>query len=67
MKKLKLKKWVKVVMTLLVIHITFFIWRNTGTLGSLANYNDFYLVLCWLAWAYLLIGQVLVYKTIWEH
>lgn len=66
MKKRRLKRWVKVVLTLIVIHISFFIWKQTGTLGELAQKSDFYLVLCASAWGYLLIGQVLIYEIIWN-
>lgn len=66
MKKLKLKKWVRVVLTLIAIHVSFFIWRNTGTLGSLAQNDKFYLVLCVLSWFYLLAGQIFIYEKIWK-
>lgn len=63
---MRLKKWVKVVLTIIMIHICFFIWRNTGTLGELAQHDKVYLVLCVLSWFYLLIGQVLIYEKIWK-
>lgn len=66
MKKLKLKKWVRVVLTLITIHLSFFIWKNTGTLGSLAQHDKFYLALCLMSWGYLLIGQVFIYEAIWK-
>lgn len=66
MKKLRVKKWVRVVLTLIAIHVSFFIWRNTGTLGSLAQHDKLYLVLCTLSWGYLLIGQVFIYEKIWK-
>lgn len=64
--KKRLKKWVKVVITLLVIHISFFIWKQTGILGSLAQRDTFYLILCVASWMYLVFGQVLIYEKIWE-
>lgn len=63
---MKLRKWVKVVLTLITIHLTFFIWRNTGTFGELAQHDKFYLTLCVLSWGYLLIGQVFIYEKIWK-
>lgn len=66
MKKLRLKRWVKVVLTLVAIHISFFIWKQAGIVGRLSQTSDFYLVMCWLTWIYLLIGQVFIYKKIWE-
>lgn len=63
---MKLKKWVRVVLTLITIHVSFFIWRNTGTLGTLAQHDNFYLILCVLSWTHLLIGQVFIYEKIWK-
>ena len=63
---MKLKRWVKFVLTLIVIHITFFIWKQTGTLGELAQTNRIYLIMCVLSWFYLLIGQILIYEKIWK-
>lgn len=63
---MKLKRWVRVVLTLIVIHISFFIWKQTGTLGRLAQTNNIYLIMCVLSWIYLLIGQILIYERIWK-
>ena len=63
---MRLKRWVRVLITLLVIHISFFIWKQTGSLGSLAQTSNTYLVLCILSWFYLLIGQVFIYEQIWK-
>lgn len=65
--KRELKRWVKVVFTIIVIHISFFIWKHTGTLGELAQTNRIYLVLCIVSWLYLLVGQALIYMTIWDN
>lgn len=64
--KKRLKKWVRVVITLIVIHISFFIWKQTGVLGELAQKDTFYLVLCILSWFYLIVGQTLIYERIWQ-
>lgn len=66
MKKMKLKRWVRVVITILVIHISFFIWKQTGRLGELAQKDNIYLILCVASWMYLIFGQVLVYEEIWK-
>lgn len=66
MKKRELKRWVKVVITLIVIHISFFIWKQTGWLGNMAQKDTFYLILCVLSWLYLIVGQVLIYEKIWK-
>lgn len=63
---MRLKRWVKVVITLIVIHISFFIWKQTGRLGDMAQKDIFYLILCVLSWFYLIIGQVLIYEKIWK-
>ena len=64
--KLRMKRWVRIVITLLVIHISFFIWRQTGLLGELAQHSTVYLILCVLSWMYLIVGQVLIYEKIWN-
>lgn len=64
--KKRLKKWVKVAITLIVIHISFFIWKQTGILGELAQKDTFYLILCILSWFYLIVGQTLIYESIWQ-
>ena len=63
---MRLKRWVKVVITLIVIHVSFFIWKQTGTLGNLAQKDNFYLVMCVLSWFVLIVGQVLIYEKIWK-
>ena len=67
MKKMKLRKWVKIVLTLIVIHLSFFIWKQTGVFGARANSDNVYLVLTLLSWLYLVFGQTLIYKAIWEN
>lgn len=64
---MRLRRWVKVVLTILVIHISFFIWKQTGRLGTLSKTSDLYLGLCIASWIYLLIGQALIYAAIWEN
>ena len=66
MKRLRMKRWVKVVITIVIIHLSFFIWKQTGWLGELAQKNSIYMILCILSWIYLTIGQVLIYGTLWE-
>ncbi len=63
---MRLKRWVKVLITLIVIHISFFIWKQTGILGELAQKDTFYLILCVSSWIYLIIGQALIYEKIWQ-
>lgn len=63
---MRLKRWVKVVITLIVIHISFFIWKQTSRIGELAQQNNVYLVICIMTWIYLIIGQMLIYERIWR-
>ena len=63
---MRLKRWVRVVITLIVIHINFFIWKQTGRLGELAQQNNIYLIVCIFTWLYLIVGQILVYERIWK-
>lgn len=62
----RLKRWVKVVITLVAIHLSFFIWRQTGYLGELAQTSTVYLILCIASWFYLVFGQVYIYEKIWS-
>lgn len=64
---MRLKRWVRVVITLVVIHISFFIWKQTGRLGELAQKDTLYLILCVASWMYLIIGQTLIYEKIWQQ
>ena len=66
MRRLRMKRWVKVVITLILIHISFFIWKQTGTLGNLAQHDKGYLVLTIGAWLYITLGQAMIYKKLWE-
>ena len=64
---MRLKRWVRVVITLIVIHISFFIWKQIGRLGELAQKDTLYLILCVASWFYLIIGQTLIYEKIWQQ
>ena len=66
MRKIRLKRWVRVVITMVVIHISFFIWKQTGILGALGQHDKFYLGLCLASWFYLTFGQALIYGVIWS-
>lgn len=67
MKKIRMRRWVKVAVTLVLIHLSFFIWRQTGTLGSLAQHDNGYLILTIMSWLYLTFGQAMIYKSLWER
>ncbi len=63
---MRLKGWARFVITLIMIHISFFIWKQTGILGELAQKDVFYMILCIASWFYLIIGQTLIYRALWE-
>ena len=66
MKKRKLKKWVKVVLTTIVLIIGFVIYNITNSIGYMAQTSNFYTTLCMLAWFWLLIGQIAILELIWR-
>ena len=66
MKKRKLKKWVRVVLTIATLIIGVVIYNLTNSIGYMAQTSNFYTTLCVLAWFWLLIGQIAVLELIWE-
>lgn len=67
MKRRRLKKWVKVLITFIIAIIGLFIYVKTGILGELAQDSNIYLVICITAWAWLLFGQFSLLYFIWEE
>lgn len=65
MKKRKLKKWVKVLMTISVMMFSAGIYSKTNELGIMAQNNDFYAVVCIICWAWLIVGQIALIEYIW--
>lgn len=66
MKRLKLKGWVKVVLTIIVLIISAVIYSKVGTLGELAQTHKGYQFICIGAWFWLLTGQVLALTFVWN-
>ena len=64
--KLKLRKWVKVAITILVILFSTFVYVNEGTLGELGQNSNIYLYICITGWVWLFFGQFVFYNLIWE-
>lgn len=64
--KKRLKKWVKVVITVLVGVAGIMLWKQAGTVGELAQTSTIFLLLCLLLWFYLIVGQILILKLLWE-
>lgn len=65
MKRLKLRKWVKVVLTIMLIVLSNVIYINLGNWGEMAQTNKFYEMITCLGWAWMM-AQVFVYSAIWE-
>lgn len=64
---MKLRKWVKVVLTILVILVSFKIYAEMGQIRTKAVSNINYQVIAVLGWTWLLMGQIWVYSIIWER
>lgn len=66
MKKLKLRKWVKVVLTIILLFIGNAIYNHTGVSGELAWTSNIYRTICVLEWFYICFIQVILFGLIWE-
>lgn len=65
--KLKLKRWVKVVITLIVIVTWILIYSKLGDIGSEASTNQIAGILCITGWSYLVFVQIIVLAGLWEN
>ena len=63
---MKLRKWVKVVLTILVILVSFKIYAEMGQIRTKAVSSINYQVIAVLGWTWLVIGQIWVYSIIWQ-
>lgn len=66
MKKRKLKKWVKVALTIIILMISVIVYKNTGVLGELLQTSKYYELLIILSWGWLFVGQLSVLTLLWE-
>lgn len=66
MKRLKLKRWGKVALVMVLIALSIVIYGNLGTWGELAQTNRFYELASILGWGWM-IAQVFVYSAILEN
>lgn len=66
-KQLKLKKWVKVVITLILLVIGITVYAGLGNIGSDAVSSQVSGFLCGLGWGYLIFGQTLILANLWEN
>jgi hypothetical protein len=65
-KEMKLKKWVRVAITIVLFITSILIYSKTNVLGTLAQDSNFYLILAIMSWSWLMCGQFVIYELIWE-
>ena len=65
-KRLKLKGWVKVVITIILVTISILLYSKAGTLGELAQTYKIHQLVCTGVWGWLLVGQMMAYSYIWS-
>lgn len=67
MKKRRLNKRGKLLVTVLVVILSIAIYCTTGVVGELAQDNRLWLVVCFAEWVYLFFIQFCIYNLIWEN
>lgn len=67
MKKRKLKKWVKVVLTAGILAFSAFLYSNINDLGIMAQHNNFYAIICMSCWTWIVFGQIALIEYLWEE
>lgn len=65
-KKMKLKKWVKVVITLILVSVGIVLYHILANKGAYASKNMWCSMLICLGWFWLIVGQIIVICTMWE-
>lgn len=65
-KRLKLKGWVKVAITIILVTISMLLYSKTGTLGELAQTYKTHQLVCIGVWGWLIVGQMIAYSYIWS-
>lgn len=63
---MKLRKWVKVVLTMLLLILSLIIYMKVDYWGFLARSSSFYVTVSIISWFWLIIGQIAVYSRIWR-
>lgn len=66
MKKTRLRKWVKVVLSIMTIIASTLIYVLMAKFGAKVQSNIFYLGTAICGWIWLLFGQFSIYYFIWE-
>lgn len=67
MKKRKLKRWVKILLTVVTLIFSFVIYIHLGRWGELAQNDIFYLTICISGWFWIFLIQFLAIESIWRH
>lgn len=65
-KKYKLRMWVKVVITLLIIVSGILIYRYLGFLGGVEDRTALGNTFLFVGWFWLLVGQIMMLSLMWE-
>ena len=65
-KKIKLKKWGKVLISALVIGMGIGIYSTLKDIGSEASTNQIAGILCITGWSYLVFVQIIILSGLWE-
>lgn len=63
---MKLRKWVKVVLTMLLLTLSLIIYMKLDYWGFLARSSNFYVVVSIIGWFWLIVGQMVIYSRIWR-
>ena len=63
---MKLRKWVKVVLTMLLLTLSLIIYMKLDYWGFLARSSNFYVAVSIISWFWLIVGQMVIYSRIWR-
>ena len=63
---MKLRKWVKVVLTILLLILSLVIYIKLDYWGFLARSSNFYVAVSIIGWFWLIVGQMVIYSRIWR-
>ena len=64
---MKLRKWVKVVLTMLLLTLSLIIYMKLDYWGFLARSSNFYVLVSIIGWFWLIVGQMVIYARIWRQ
>ena len=66
-KRRVLKKWVKVVLTIMLVVVCVLVFKHAGVTGALAQTDKSYIGVCVAEWVYLFILQFMLLDSIWSN